>query len=245
MGTAGISEGTVGKAGWNQVDTVVFDLDGTLVDSVVDVGAILQEMRAERGLPAADEAAIRYWSSRGGTRLILATLECTEAEAEGLLAEFRARYAQRPTTPSSLFDGVADALCALSAAGIRLALCTNKPERLAIKVLEELGLRAHFGPMVCGDSLDRKKPDPLPLLEALRLAGGTPERAVLIGDSSVDQRTAAAAGVAFCFFEGGYDDGVAREPSLLSVASIADVVPLVRGVSGNDAPVGTPAGARR
>lgn len=215
--------------GMNPIETIVFDLDGTLVDSVRDVGAILQQMRQERGLCETDDSDIRYWSSRGGHEMIRAILGCADEEADFLLDDFRTRYAERPTDPASLYAGVDSVLSTLSSRGFSIALCTNKPQRLTEKVLSELSIRDYFHSVVCGDTLARKKPDPQPLTEAIRRAGGRAESTLMIGDSTVDLRTAQAVGVRFAFFSGGYDDGVRREDACCILSDITDVFAFVIG----------------
>jgi phosphoglycolate phosphatase len=130
------------------------------------------------------------------------------AAVPSALAEFRRRYRALPTPPETLFPGAADTLAALAALGHPMAICSNKPEVLCVKVLQDLDLHRWFGSVVGGDSASSPKPHRAPLDHALAALSATDGPAVLIGDSTVDQEAAAAAGLPFIFFTGGYDDGV-------------------------------------
>jgi phosphoglycolate phosphatase len=110
----------------------------------------------------------------------------------------------------SVYPGARELLEQLTDAGYPLAICSNKPQRLCHKLLDETGLIRFFRTIVGGDTLDKSKPDPTPLIYALSRLSGETDTALMIGDSAVDQRTADATGVRFAFFTGGYDDGVDR-----------------------------------
>ncbi len=188
--------------------SVIFDLDGTLVDSVQQVAQILNCMRSERGLPSLTIGDYRLWSSRGGNHLVGNALGLNPSQASAQVAEFRSRYMNLTTSPECTYRGVVSSLKTLNEAKCRLAICSNKPERLCLKVLEETGLRSFFVAVVGGDSTPFSKPNSYPLNEALRLVGASASRSLFVGDSTIDQKTAAAAEVPFVFFKGGYNDGV-------------------------------------
>ena len=189
---------------------LLFDLDGTLIESASLVGDILNSMRLEKGLAPLGSDRYRVWSSRGGSYLVGHALEAGPESVGPLLDEFRRRYHELPTPMESVFPGARELLERLTDAGRLLAICSNKPQRLCHKLLDETGLIRFFGAIVGGDTLDKSKPDPTPLTYALSRLGGETDTALMIGDSAVDQRTADAAGVRFAFFTGGYDDARRR-----------------------------------
>lgn len=184
---------------------VIFDLDGTLVDSCATVVEILSGMLAERGDHAAiDPVAARDYMSRGGLAMIRGLLgqACVDPDAD--LADFRARYHQHNTAPETLFPGVAEGLFRLRADGLTLSICSNKPQNLCEKVLADTGLAGNFTAVVGAQAGLRPKPA-LDLLDALlaRLdcdAGAC----VFVGDSELDHRIAADAGIPFHFLTHGY-----------------------------------------
>jgi phosphoglycolate phosphatase len=189
-------------------DVLLFDLDGTLVDSASTIGQVLNAMRAARGHAPHDSARYRSWVSLGAEQLIANALDAAPDQVAELLAAFRAAYRELPTPASALYPGVAAVLAALHAQGYRMAICSNKPQALCAKVLRDTGLEPYFQVVVGGDTASHPKPHAAPLEHALAALGAQPDQAVLIGDSTVDQRAAAAAGLPFIFFRGGYDDGV-------------------------------------
>jgi phosphoglycolate phosphatase len=199
------------------IENVIFDLDGTLVDSVAISVEILNEMLAERGsarmLVAADASP---HVSLGGASMVAALLaeDCGSPDAE--ILEFRRRYADRPTPDNSLFAGVRDGLTALRALGLRLAICSNKPQNLCEKVLTDLGLRPLFDVIVGGAVGRRPKPEPDLMHVTLAQIGARPESCVFVGDSELDYAASVACGVPFKLVNYGYAgahhvfDGVSR-----------------------------------
>jgi len=206
---------------------LIFDLDGTLIDSAPIVGAILDAMREELGKPALDPEFYRQWSSRGGAALVGRALDIDPAEAEEAVAEFRARYARVVAVEDDLFPGVRATLQNLAGSGFPLGLCTNKPAVLTQKILRDLELDRFFAVVIASESGRKTKPHPEPLERALAGLAASPERALFVGDSSVDQQTAQAAGVPFAFFGPGYDDGVDRAAADYQLANISDLLALV------------------
>lgn len=185
---------------------VIFDLDGTLVDSLPDIHAAANVMLAEMGRAALDLATVRGFVGHGVAKLTERCLDATGgrdgAAFERGFAIFRRAYGAAPAALSRPYPGVSVMLERLAAAGFALGVATNKPEAPAEAILTALDLRAHFGVVIGGDSTARMKPDPLPLLTARdRLGGGA---AVFVGDSETDEATALAAAMPFCFFTGGY-----------------------------------------
>jgi phosphoglycolate phosphatase len=183
------------------VRAAIFDLDGTLADTSADLIAAANAAfgAAELGAPL-DAEGDRGVALRGGRAMLRAGLDrlglsWTEGELDAhyarLLEFYRGGIAER----TRLYEGVEAALDALAAAGWRLGVCTNKPAALAEALLDRLGLGGRFSALLGADSLEVRKPDPRHLLETIARAGGTPGRAVLVGDSETDRAVAAAAGV--------------------------------------------------
>ena len=192
---------------------VMFDLDGTLVDSAPQIAGLLNGMRAEAGLGPLPTSDYRAWVSLGAGVLVENALPVTAETKPLQVEEFRRRYRGEPTPGDALFPAVAQSLAALGDAGVALAICSNKPEGLCRKVLADCGLTGHFPLIIGGDTLARSKPDPLMLRHVMEATGHAAADALFIGDSVTDQRTAVAAGVRFGLFEPGYDDGV--DPALV------------------------------
>lgn len=208
----------------SSIEIVVFDLDGTLIDSAPTVASLLNDMRAECGLGPIDITLYRKWSSVGGLSLVQRALGM-DCNAPAKLAEFRARYRAFRTPLSSVFHGVKETLDTLKSQNIGMAICSNKPEHLAQKVLIETGLRGYFHSVIGGDTTIRTKPHRDPLDLSLKHFTALPSAAILVGDSSVDQRTAQAAAIPFVFFSSGYDDGVTAFDH--KIAAIPDVLHIV------------------
>ena len=188
---------------------VVWDLDGTLVDSAADIAASLNRLLVENDLDALDEDRVRNMIGEGVAVLIRRGFEAHGVTPDGtrlerLVERFLVIYAEAATASTSLFPGAREALKTLSDAGLRQAICTNKPEAITRQVLDGLGIAEYFGVVVGGDTLPRNKPDPLPLRTVLAGLGVTPEQALMVGDSAIDVRMAHAAGVAVAFVSFGY-----------------------------------------
>ncbi len=182
----------------------IFDLDGTLADTAADLLAAANAVLGPRGLPLLDPVRDRAVAGRGGRAMFRRSLSLLdtpppEAEAEaicdGLYPEFLAVYEARLDRESRLFEGARECLEALAGAGWRLGVCTNKPERLALMLLERLGVLAMFGAVLGADSLAVRKPDPTHFRETARRAGAAPERSVMLGDTRADLECARRAGV--------------------------------------------------
>jgi len=182
--------------------TVVFDLDGTLADTSGDLIAAANTVFNARGMgdlldPCADQATA-FRGGRAMLRLGFARAGGAYGEAE-VDADYPAlldAYGAAIDTHTRLYPGAAAAVARLRRAGYRTAVCTNKPEALADILLRRLGVRDEFAALVGADTLPVRKPDPAPLVEAVRRAGGPAGRAVLVGDTDTDRQTARAAGMA-------------------------------------------------
>lgn len=191
------------------IRAVVFDLDGTLVDSVADIHAAVAAFLAERGHAPLDLATVTGFVGNGVPVLLERVLRAVgephdPAALQAALPRFMAIYNAEPSALSRLYPGVAEALGSLQAAGYRLGVCTNKPDEAARRLLADLGIAAHFTALVGGDSLPQRKPDPAPLRHTARLLGVAPAALAYVGDSEVDAATATAAGVPFLLFTEGY-----------------------------------------
>lgn len=204
---------------------LLFDLDGTLVDSAVTIAMALSELSTTRGGKPVDAAAVRRLVSKGAPVLVREALGMLAGDSETDVASFRAILAELPPQPDIVFPGVVDALEALSAIGHPCAVVTNKPERLARLLVEQLGLNRFFGAVVGGDTLAVCKPDPAPLHHALQaLPEASADNAIMIGDSDVDARAAAAARLPFALFLGGYEpDRCAAVDVAVAFASFAEL----------------------
>ncbi len=185
---------------------LVFDLDGTLIDSAPDIHATANKVFLAKGLQPFAFDVVRGFIGNGVGVLVARLLQFQGQDAHGALhgemvADF-VRIYEEAVDLTTLYPGVAEALTRLRAGGHRLAICTNKPERPARSVLRHFGLDGHFEGLVGGDSLPVRKPDPAPLQAAIWALGGGP--ALFVGDSEVDAQTALAAGVPLVLFSGGY-----------------------------------------
>jgi phosphoglycolate phosphatase len=186
---------------------LVFDLDGTLVDSLPDLAATLATTFGEIGAPALQSETVRSMIGDGTTALVARALAASGLPASLLserLARFLALYEAAPARLTRPYPGVVETLRALQAAGRRLAICTNKPQRATLAVLRGTGLDGFFASVVGGDVLAVKKPDPAHLIAALDGIGATPDDAMMIGDNENDVAMAKAAGVPVILVRYGY-----------------------------------------
>lgn len=181
--------------------TAVFDLDGTLADTSADLIAAANAALAGAGhAPLLDPAKDQATAFAGGRAMLRAGLGRSggawdEALVDALFPRLLTAYEAKLAVETRLFDGAAAALDRLAGDGWRLAVCTNKPERLAALLLEALGIAGRFGALIGADTLAWRKPDPRPLLETIARVGGDPSRAVLVGDTVTDRDAARAAAI--------------------------------------------------
>ncbi|MBL6081967.1 HAD-IA family hydrolase [Belnapia sp. T18] len=187
------------------VSVALFDLDGTLVDSVPDIHAALDRLMARLGRPGFARAEVTAMIGDGVRVLVERALAARglafdQAALEGFSADYTARAAEE----TALFPGIAEVLAGLEAAGWRMAICTNKPARATAALLGALGIGGRFAAVGGGDSFPVRKPDPGHLLATLRAAGGEVSRAVMIGDHRNDVLAARGAEVPCLFAGWGY-----------------------------------------
>ena len=198
---------------------VIFDLDGTLVDSGPDLTDAMNAVLRGEGLPELPEAEVRHLVGDGARALLRRGFEADGqafphgAAGDALIERFLAHYRVHLADRTRPFPGAEECLARLSGAGAALAVCTNKPHGLAVSVLEALGLASRFEVVLGRDSLDRFKPDPAPLLAILDRTGRG--RGVMVGDTMTDVAAGRAAGMAVFFARYGYGTGGGRpEPAL-------------------------------
>jgi phosphoglycolate phosphatase len=186
--------------------TIVFDLDGTLVDTAPDLTNALNHMLTRRGHAPVAAETIRACVGHGARIMIEEALRRTSAQddVDAMLAEFLIHYEANIAHDSRPFPGAVAALERLAAQGATLAVCTNKREHLSRKLLEQLDLARYFASIAGRDTFAVSKPDPGHLTGVIALAGGDPSRAVMVGDSDTDLRTAKAAGVPAILVSFGY-----------------------------------------
>ena len=196
--------------------TIVFDLDGTLVDTAPDLTAATNHTLSLQGLAPITVAELHPFIGHGSYAMIEAGLRFRGAsvareEIERLHEHFLAFYADNIAVGSRPFEGIPELLDHLLASGARLAVCTNKLEGLSKALLQALGLAARFGAIAGGDTLAVRKPAPGHLTGVIDMAGGRADRAVMVGDSEVDFATAAAAGIPAIGVTFGYTPRPVRE----------------------------------
>ncbi len=182
----------------------IFDLDGTLVDSAVGVCAALNEIRRKRGGSDLTPAEVAPMVAMGASSLMERALGPMLIQIEDDLAKFRAIYGMWCGSPSDLYTDVVEILETLRIRGTILAVCTNKPQLLAEKVLADCGIADKFAIVVGGDAVPNCKPDPAHLSVILDRFSCSPDQAVLVGDSDVDAAAAYGANVDFIFAAWGY-----------------------------------------
>ncbi|MCC5991785.1 MAG: phosphoglycolate phosphatase [Rhodobacteraceae bacterium] len=184
---------------------IVFDLDGTLVDSAPDIAAAANRLLSEMGHAGLPVPMLTSFIGHGIPNLVAQVIAACEFNP-GLHPEMNARmlalYSERPVELTRPYSGVVATLEQLRAQGFRMGVCTNKYRALSVRILDALDLMPFFDVVIGGDSLAVKKPDPAPLHAAFAALSGTPW--IYIGDSEVDAQTAQAAELGFGLFTRGY-----------------------------------------
>ena len=204
--------------------TVIFDLDGTLIDSAPSVSSILNGMREQSGKNPLDLGFYRKQISRGVTELVARSLDIDINNAGNYVGEFRRNYYSLPTPIDSLYPGVLETTLSLAKRGFKLGICSNKPEHLCQKIVAETGLGEIITVIVGGDSLSTSKPSREPIDYIIKKLGAQHESTVMVGDSLIDQHGSRAANIPFIFFKNGYDDGVEQSEALCIIDQIPQLL---------------------
>jgi phosphoglycolate phosphatase len=212
---------------------VMFDLDGTLIDSVPDLSAAIDKMLKKLKRPAAGIEQVRTWVGNGVRVLVRRALAgdmnhdaVSEADTEEALALFMELYAGGHEL-SRLYPGVRETLKWLKSQGIAMALITNKPERFVGPLLDEMRIGRYFKWIIGGDTLPQQKPDPTALYFVMQMAEVSPDEAVFVGDSRSDVLAAKAAGVQCVAMSYGYNHGrpIAEESPALVIDDLRELLP--------------------
>ena len=190
----------------DSVGAILFDLDGTLVDSAPAMTRGLNEMTSRRGVPAVEVSSVRRWVSLGGEAMLRGALGANSDPLSDL-EELRDILRGQAADPADLYPGVPGMLTALKQEGYRIAVCTNKREDIAVPYVAGLGITAHLDAVVGGASGRRLKPDPELCHLALERLDARAHQAIFVGDSEIDAETALAAGIAFVLVTFGYPHG--------------------------------------
>lgn len=189
-----------------RLDAVLFDMDGTLLDTAPDFIAVCQAMLADRKLPAIDDQLIRDVVSGGARAMVSATfaLSPQAPEFEALRLEFLERYQQACAVHSHLYDGMAELLADIEKAGLMWGVVTNKPVRFAEPIMQQLNLAERSRVLICPDHVTRSKPDPEPLILACKTLGVDPSRVLFVGDDLRDIESGRDAGTKTAAVRYGY-----------------------------------------
>lgn len=212
---------------------LIFDLDGTLVDSSKDLAIAMNATREHAGLKPIDPDLVYRYVGNGAGELVRRALgpDAGEQMLRESLVFFLDFYSNHALANTVLYPGIQDAVAGLSAGGHTLAVLTNKPSRISIDVIHHVGLSSHFARIYGGDSMPEKKPDPGGIDE-LRSEFGTPQpETMMIGDSAVDVLTARNAGVRSCGVLWGFQpDSFEEHPPDYRIAGAGELARLVSSI---------------
>lgn len=220
------------------IEAVLFDLDGTLLDTVGDITVALnRSLDEEMGVGPLPAETVRQLIGKGARVLIARALEWagrrgSDIDVEAVYVAFQKHYAdlyRHAQAMASVYDGVRETLGALSTAGFKLGVVTNKNRAIAVDALRHAGLMGFFGVVVGGDTCATRKPDAAPILYACRELRLAPAKTLMVGDSINDVLAARAAGVTIVCVPYGYNEGadVSALPCDAFIDSLADLLPLL------------------
>ena len=196
-----------------QPKLVMIDVDGTLVDSVPDLAYCVDQMMIRLEMPIRGEERVRHWVGNGVPRLVERALT---DELDGFPSQeafdkaypiFLDLYAQNSSVRSTLYEGVIEGLDYLKSRDCLLGCVTNKAEQFTLPLLKSLGIIDYFGIVISGDTLEKKKPDPLPLIHGANFFNTNPKECLMLGDSVSDVKAARAAGFQIICMSYGYNHG--------------------------------------
>jgi len=218
------------------VNCVLWDLDGTLTDSIVDICASINSVLSQYGLSriAVDDA--RLMVGLGAGKLLERAFNHVDGrelyDADAAYAKFVEHYSDHCCVQTSLFPGIAEVLDTLHQRGYKQGVCTNKPVQMANTIVTELGLQPYFGSVIGGDSTAKRKPDAEPVVACLSELGCATETALMVGDSPADAGCAIAAGVPVVLVDWGYTadtlDTLGAEAIVSDIAQLAEWLPEVQ-----------------
>jgi phosphoglycolate phosphatase len=212
-------------------ELLLFDLDGTLVDSVGDLTAAINGLLVEQGRTPLTVDEVRPMVGDGVGILVQRALEARPGPAidlDAAVARYVALYEASPAAHTLIYPGVIETLAALAELGYPLVVCTNKPERVSGALLKVLGMSGLFTRVFGGDTLPWRKPDPRVIEAILKEFGVKPADVLFIGDSEVDAATAEAAGVPFALMTYGYHRvPIAEIPRMSTLDSFGELLPLL------------------
>ena len=214
-----------------QPKLVMIDVDGTLVDSVPDLAYCVDQMMLSLDMPVRGEETVRHWVGNGVPRLVERALT---GELDGSPSQeafdkaypiFLDLYAQNSSVRSTLYEGVMEGLDYLKSKDYLLGCVTNKAEQFTLPLLQSLGIIDYFGIVISGDTLEKKKPDPLPLIHGANFFNIKPNECLMLGDSVSDVKAARAASFQIICMSYGYNHGnnIADENPDLVIDSMAQL----------------------
>jgi phosphoglycolate phosphatase len=212
------------------MNLLIFDLDGTLIDSKVDLVHSVNAARGLMQLPPISEDLVSSYVGNGAPVLMRRALgqEASEADVQRALEYFLGYYREHMLDNTRLYPGVQDALDRLQSTGNHMAVLTNKPVRFSRELVRGLGLGSHFFQVYGGNSFEQKKPDPIGVETLLKESGIARERAVMVGDSGVDIRTARNANIRACGVTYGFQpEGFVEDPPDIVVDDLNQLVDYV------------------
>src|SRR5690349_18864198 len=182
------------------MELLIFDLDGTLIDSRLDLATAVNATRRHMGMEELSNERVYSYVGNGAPVLIRRAMgeQATEAELQEALEYFLEFYRDHDLDHTVLYPGVKESLDRFRAAGKQMAVLTNKPVRMSRHIVEGLGVGGHFFQVYGGNSFEFKKPSPVGVLALMREAAATRESTMMVGDSSVDVQTARNAGIRCC-----------------------------------------------
>ena len=221
------------------MDLLIFDLDGTLIDSKLDLAHAANAARSHMGMPPIANERVYSYVGNGAPVLIRRVLgaDATEAQVQEALEFFLEYYREHMLDYTTLYPGVRESLDRLRDAGVRLAVLTNKPVRISRAIVDGLGVGGHFLKVYGGNSFDFKKPHPIGVDTLIEECGASRARTMMVGDSSVDIQTARNAHVQSCGVTYGFQpETLQTVPPDLLVDRMEDLAEWVIGPAGPDGP---------